>query len=243
MLERFKRRHAGLFFILGGFFLIIDTIGRIQTVEALYQAGKSWLTSKTDIHLNWPLAHLAWPHYTVFGIGVFFVLLGLVSFFWPSRTPKLVIDRWNTLKTRASDGSQRLFVQILVKCGSEGSIDDCRGYIKQVSKWSNSDNCWIPLIDQSLPLLWSNIDQPICTLWFDLGQALNVFFIDNITGRITPCSQRIPFWMSDALSSVTPSDILKFDILITAKDCAPASPALKIELAQEWDEITIEFAS
>jgi hypothetical protein len=76
MWERLKRRYTRLFFIIGGVLFIIDQIGRIQTFKDLYTAGKSWLASRSDIHLTWP------PH-TLLVVGVFFVVLGLVSFFWP----------------------------------------------------------------------------------------------------------------------------------------------------------------
>lgn len=85
MWERLRHRHARLFFIVGGTFFIIDQLGRIQTVAALYDAGKVWLSLRTDIHLNWPLTHLTWPPHTLLGVGVFFVFLGLVSFFSPPK--------------------------------------------------------------------------------------------------------------------------------------------------------------
>jgi hypothetical protein len=91
MWERFRRRYGRVFFILGGILIIIDQIGRFQTLAALYDAGKSWFASRSDVHLNWPLAHLVWPSHTLLGVGVFFVLLGLVSFFWPLKPdPKYV---------------------------------------------------------------------------------------------------------------------------------------------------------
>ena len=78
MWERLKRRYTRLFFVVGGVFFIIDQIGRIQTIEDLYAMGKTWFSSRSNIHINWP------PH-TLLGIGVFFVLLGAVSFFLPDR--------------------------------------------------------------------------------------------------------------------------------------------------------------
>jgi hypothetical protein len=78
MWERLKRRYTRLFFIIGGFLFIVDQIGRIQTVRDLYAAGKNWFASRSDIQLTWP------PH-TLLGVGVFFVLLGSISFFMPDR--------------------------------------------------------------------------------------------------------------------------------------------------------------
>jgi len=67
-----------LFFIVGGFLLIVDQIGRIQTVKDLYTEGKNWFASRSDIQLTWP------PH-TLLAVGVFFLLLGLISFLLPER--------------------------------------------------------------------------------------------------------------------------------------------------------------
>jgi hypothetical protein len=155
--------------------------------------------------------------------------------------PKLVIGRWNTLKTRVSDGSESTYVQVLVECGSEHSVDDCRGHIKHVSKWDDSDKSWEPLIDQSLPLLWSNIDQPSRTLWSELAEPLNVFYINNFTGLIMLCSEKVPFWMTDALSGLTSEDILKFEILVTAKDCAPVTTVITIGITENSHGLAIVF--
>jgi len=83
MWKRLKRRYHRLFIVLGGIFIIIDQIGRYQTLASLYGSVKNWFASKTDIHLNWPLTNLAWPAHSLLFVGVFFVLLGLISFFWP----------------------------------------------------------------------------------------------------------------------------------------------------------------
>jgi hypothetical protein len=83
MWERLKR--SPLFFILGGVALVIDQIGRIETVAVIYRAGKGWLASRSDIDL-------AWPSHTLLGTGLFFLALGLVSFIWPNGTPKYVAD-------------------------------------------------------------------------------------------------------------------------------------------------------
>jgi hypothetical protein len=76
MWERLKR--SRLFFIASGIVFIVDGIGRIETVAELYKSAKSWLASRSDIHLAWP------PH-TLVAVGVFFLVLGLISFIWPKR--------------------------------------------------------------------------------------------------------------------------------------------------------------
>jgi hypothetical protein len=81
MWERLERRYTRLFFILGGLVFIIDGIGRIETVAELCKGAKGWLAS-------WSNIHLAWPPHTLFGVGVFFLMLGLISFVWPKHEVK-----------------------------------------------------------------------------------------------------------------------------------------------------------
>lgn len=44
----------------------------------------------------------------------------------------------HTQKTRANDGSEQLLVRLWVKCVLGESIDDCRGYLKQIPQWSKT---------------------------------------------------------------------------------------------------------
>jgi hypothetical protein len=83
MWKRLKR--SRLYFILGGVTLILDWIGRIETVGDIYRASKHWVASRSDVHLAWP------PH-VLLVVGLFFLALGLVSFIWPNGTPKYVAD-------------------------------------------------------------------------------------------------------------------------------------------------------
>lgn len=85
MWERIQRRYTRLFFILGGVVVVIDQVGRIETVAELYKAVKTWLSSESNVHLTWP------PH-ILLAVGVFFIVLGLISFVWPKDEAEHIAD-------------------------------------------------------------------------------------------------------------------------------------------------------
>jgi hypothetical protein len=158
--------------------------------------------------------------------------------------PKLTIDKCNIQSTHVNDGSERIFVQLVIKSSSEQSVDECAGYINEILKWSNETATWRSVMDQSLPLLWGNIDQPLCTFWPGMAQPLNIFFVANTgqhAGQIIPWMKPIPNWVLEILDLKRPGDIFKFDILVAAKDCASVSESLKVTIGTEWNGLNIEL--
>lgn len=76
MLERLKRRHSGLYFFISGSIVVIDQLGRFQTIKDMYSVVRSWFAIRTDIHLKWP------PHLLLY-IGLVILAIGLFSFLLP----------------------------------------------------------------------------------------------------------------------------------------------------------------
>lgn len=70
---RFSKHHPYLGYIIGGFLILVDNVGRAQIIKGMWPEIKSAWTS---IHLVWPSHLLTW-------IGLGFLVIGVVSTFWP----------------------------------------------------------------------------------------------------------------------------------------------------------------
>lgn len=151
--------------------------------------------------------------------------------------PKLKIGPARTILTSTNAPNvQRKFVQVLVKCATESPLDNCRGQLLRILKWSNED--WQPThVDESLDLLWSNIDVPTIALEPGDPRQLDVFFVDSATRAITVFAERMSMRMSLASS---PSDVFRFDVRVAAKDCPPEYMSVKVSFGQNWDDIVLE---
>lgn len=131
---------------------------------------------------------------------------------------------------------QRRFVQVLVKCVTENPLDDCRGQLLRILKWSSDD--WQPTsFDESVDLLWSNIDRPSITLEPGNDRRLNVFFVDSATRIISAFAQSMSMRL---LLTSAPSDIFRFDVRVAAKDCPPMYVSMKVTFGQNWDDLVVE---
>jgi len=151
--------------------------------------------------------------------------------------PKLELGSFRTIYTPTNAPNlQRKFVQLLVKCATESPLDNCRGQLLRILKWSNGE--WRPThVDESLDLLWSNIDMPSIALEPGDDRQLDIFFVDSGTRNISPFAER----MSMRLLLVSaPSDIFRFDVRVAAKDCPPKYVSVKVTFGQNWDDLALE---
>lgn len=153
-------------------------------------------------------------------------------------TPKLEIASVHTVETPTNTPPvRRKFVQALVKCAAEIPLDNCRAQLLRVYKWANGE--WQPTaFDESVDLLWSNIDMPSVTLEPGNDRRFNLFFVDNSTRIISVFAERISMRMS--LIS-TPSDIFKFDVRVSANNAPPKYISVKVTFQQNWDDLNAEM--
>jgi len=152
--------------------------------------------------------------------------------------PKLELGSLRTVPTPTfTPGIDRQFVQLLVKCRTEGSILDCKGQLLRVMKWSTRGNDWQPTqIDEVVDLLWSNLDLDSITIEFGADRNLNVFFAQT-DWRILPRVNQIPL---RSILNYAPGDIFRFDVRVSARDCPPEYTSLKATVGASWDDITVE---
>ena len=93
--------------------------------------------------------------------------------------PKLELGDIVVIRIPPNLAAQK-FVQLTVKSANDGTINDCRGQLLRVSKWSARQSEWQPTqIDGTIDLLWSELDVPNITLEPGAPRRLVIFAIEN----------------------------------------------------------------
>jgi|SRR5579862_8004257 len=136
-------------------------------------------------------------------------------------------------------GCDRVVAQLEVKNSTAAAVDDCRGHLVRVWKWSYYG--WIPTeVDEPLDLLWSTIDEPIRTLYPGIPQRLCIFAIDNVADKyIYPWAKSVQLRMLEVFKKADPAKF-KFDISVRARDCRSIDIALRVQIGETWDKPVVE---
>jgi hypothetical protein len=153
-----------------------------------------WGGSVLAVAFGWRFITSDWPHFIKLSACV--VALFFAGYYvWRTDhvrlIPKLELVSLHMIYTPTNvPNLQRRFVQVLVRCATESPLDNCRGQLLRILKWSQGD--WQPtLVDESLDLLWSNADIASVTLEPGNDKRLNVFFVDSATRNILPFAERM----------------------------------------------------
>jgi hypothetical protein len=137
-------------------------------------------------------------------------------------------------------GMRRVYVQILPKCLTEATAEACVGHLLRVYKRFSSEEEWILTdINEPLVLEWSYGGFGPRDLHSELGQRLNVCFRDNQIIQIQPTLEIAPSRWKEVFDS---TGIFRFDIRITAKNCAPVDTSVSVTLDRcKWNEPKVEI--
>jgi hypothetical protein len=181
-------------------------------------------------------------------IGVYVVIAMFVAGYYLWRgdhvrlMPKLRLGGFRVVKTPTIEivgpvtrpGADRVVAQLEIENASKTAVDDCRGFLVRVWKWS--DNDWIPTaVDEPLDLLWSTIDQPSRTLYPGIPQRLCIFAIDNVADKfIYPWARPMQVRMMEVFRDSCAATF-KFDISIIASNCASIEIAFRVQMGETWD--------
>jgi hypothetical protein len=152
--------------------------------------------------------------------------------------PKLRVKTLHCISTPTNTPLlQRKFIQILVGCGSEGSLQDCRGQLLRVLRWSDHNENWEPTqIDELFDLFWSKVDQESVTIESEADRRLNIFFAQS-DWTIAPRVGSIPLRL---FLQYSPGTVLRFDVRFAAQDCPAECRSVKVSFGQAWDDIVFE---
>jgi hypothetical protein len=179
-------------------------------------------------------ASLTWINWVAVIIALFFAGYYIWRVDHVRLIPKLDIDDLSMKYAPMGADKKRRFVQIRVKCKTEGLIEDCRGQLLRILKWS--DGKWEPThIDEALDLWWSFVDGPTVRLEDGAPRHLNVFFVENTSRNAITWSQiqlRLPY---------APLDIFKFVVRVAAKDCPAEYISLRVTFGDQWCDLVPEM--
>jgi hypothetical protein len=94
------------------------------------------------------------------------------------------------------------------------------------------------VFDESVDLLWSNIDVPSIRLEPGNDRRLDIFFVNNSISCISVWAEKVSMRMS--LTS-TPSDIFRFDVRVSANNVPPKYVSVKVTFGENWNDLDVEF--
>jgi hypothetical protein len=136
--------------------------------------------------------------------------------------------------------THRTYIQILPECLTDKPIENCRGILLRVWRRADERSEWEPTpLNQPLELNWSYLNVSTITLEPNLGQRINVAWIDNMMPRLLPDTTTIPMQVYAVFSN---SDSFKFDVEIVGKECPPALISVVVDNAHVWNELRITSA-
>jgi hypothetical protein len=130
------------------------------------------------------------------------------------------------------------FVQVTVKCATEGTLGDCRGQLLKVLRWSSNQEKWEPTqLDGTIDLLWAELDVPSVILESGAPRRLVIFEIENNNWQMRVWDEkraiRLPL-------SYSPNSVYKFDLRIGQPSHKPEFTSIKITFGSEWGGMELE---
>jgi len=134
--------------------------------------------------------------------------------------------------TEASDVTN-IFLQVLPECVTDVPVMECRARLLLVSQ-KNGNGQWVPTqMNSPLKLGWDYYGYDPLTIEPGIGQRLNICWWDNKFRAIVPTVNPMP---SKWRSIIGPGPF-KFDIRMSAKDCAPIDFSVTVNLlGRKWDD-------
>lgn len=138
---------------------------------------------------------------------------------------------------REHPDKKRRYVQVLVKCETEGPIKDCRGQLLNISKWAEGAGEWYAThINETLDLEWSFVNDPQTVISLEHGapRQLNVFWVENTHRDVVICTRFHP------RLKVAPLDRFKFDVRVAGEECPPVYASFEVTIGNAWCDLTCD---
>jgi hypothetical protein len=151
--------------------------------------------------------------------------------------PKLEARDFKVVRTPTTDANEtRVYVQVLPKCLTEAPVSKCKGRLLRVYKCEDETKQWeLTAMDEPVDLEWSIHGFNELTIQRGSEPRLNVCFIALSMYR-KRLRQIVPTISPNLLRWVDVFDcdgIFKFDIKITAENCAPVDVFLTVSMPSD----------
>ena len=151
--------------------------------------------------------------------------------------PQLALADITVTRLPPSAPTQK-FVQITAQCTTEETINDCRGQLLKVMRWSPRQAQWEPTqVDGTIDLLWSELDIPSVILEPGAPRRLVIFAIENNNWQIivwdTKRATRLPLTYS-------PDAVFRFDLRVGQPGFKPEFASIKVTFKQQWGEMELD---
>jgi len=156
--------------------------------------------------------------------------------------PQLSIGRVVVQETPTDATGERraVFVQIEPICMGDAPVEECRGHLLRVYRRYLGENEWtLTQMNERLDLEWSHKGYAPLTLYKSGGQNLNICSHGNGVTIIVPAVSPLPSRWREVFDS---TGSFRFDIEITAKDCAPLNASVSVSVdGCKWSEPRSKF--
>jgi hypothetical protein len=148
--------------------------------------------------------------------------------------PRLKVTGYKIEPTATADGSEtRTYVQLCPRCATDVPVRNCQGHLLRVHTWDGTAKEWkLTAIDEAVDLEWSIYGFGARTIQPGAEPRLNICFIALSTQRkrlrtiVPTVSATLLSW-----ASVFDNDgTFRFDIRITAEDCAPVNAFMTVSM-------------
>jgi hypothetical protein len=157
--------------------------------------------------------------------------------------PKFTIREAKIQPTETESSTEMsMFIQIIPTCLTDAPVFECRGRLLRVCHRHGNDDDWeVTRMDAPLFLGWDYYGSGPMTLESGIRQRLNVCFWSQSLRFIIPAVEPLPSKFRVVFDN--PGQF-KFDIRVTAKDCAPVDVSLVVELGlRKWDDPVVKLVS
>jgi hypothetical protein len=154
--------------------------------------------------------------------------------------PVLGIKESHIQETPTSNPNERrAYIQLVPTCLTEVPVNECRGHLLKVCKWSERNKEWQTTeLNEPLNLAWSMHDASPLTMFPGVDQRLNVCWVDNHGRFIPDCPNGLPLRGQEVFNS---RDKFRFDIRVTAKDSPPVNTSVIVQMGINWNKPRVEI--
>lgn len=177
-------------------------------------------------------------------VALVFVWALLVAGYYTWRTdylrllPKIELTDFVVRPITTADANIRtVYLQLLPRCLTEQTVNQCLGHLRRIMVWRNPPGEWMPTeIDHPLELKWSFYGTQFRSLHPGTEDRLNLFYIAHIHDWIILETDPVP---AVARSLLNFNDTFRFDVELTAYGCLPARISLVVRVGERWDTPTV----